>query len=268
MNDALGDRMKSYEKRETGRTFLPMLPVYARIDGRSFSKFTKGMKRPWDDRMTEAMKAVTEYLVKETNAVVGYTQSDEISLVWLVEDHLSDMMFARKVQKLCSVLASMAASRFVYEVIKRFDMATVQKFPHFDCRILQLPNKTEAANMILWRYLDAKKNSVSMHCRHYYSAKQMHGKGQPEMLDMITEAALAKGDPDYPNLPEEFRTGTFFMRIEREMVREADEDGKAETYMRKFVVPTTIPDFHRAVNRTQIIFEGQNPMYEHVEVFA
>jgi tRNA(His) guanylyltransferase len=46
MTDSLGDRMKSYESRESDRRFLPMVPVYARIDGRGFSSFTRGMERP------------------------------------------------------------------------------------------------------------------------------------------------------------------------------------------------------------------------------
>lgn len=71
--DALGDRMKAYEARESERRFLPMLPVYARIDGRNFSSFTHGMERPFDRRMTEAMLLTTEALVEETHARIGYT---------------------------------------------------------------------------------------------------------------------------------------------------------------------------------------------------
>jgi len=40
---AIGDRMKDYESYETNRRFLPNLPIYARIDGHGFSRFTQGM---------------------------------------------------------------------------------------------------------------------------------------------------------------------------------------------------------------------------------
>ena len=53
--DDMGDRLKEYERAETGRKFIPMIPIYARIDGRSFSKFTKGMKRPFDEDMSWIM---------------------------------------------------------------------------------------------------------------------------------------------------------------------------------------------------------------------
>jgi len=55
--------MKEYEAQETARRFLPGLPIYARIDGRGFSKFTKGMDRPYDARMSNAMVSATKVLV-------------------------------------------------------------------------------------------------------------------------------------------------------------------------------------------------------------
>src|SRR5262249_8552638 len=112
MEDNFGDRMKAYEAVESERRFIPLLPVYARIDGRSFSAFTRGMERPFDIRMYECMLQATEYLVENTQARIGYTQSDEINLVWLAEEYESDIFFAGKIHKIVSVLASMAAARF------------------------------------------------------------------------------------------------------------------------------------------------------------
>ena len=68
--DALGNRLKTYEQHETSKKFIPNLPIYVRLDGRGFSKFTKGMARPFDERMSNLMIATTSYLVKELNAVI------------------------------------------------------------------------------------------------------------------------------------------------------------------------------------------------------
>jgi tRNA(His) 5'-end guanylyltransferase len=119
MADALGDRMKSYEARETDRRFLPTLPVYARIDGRGFSAFARGLDRPFDTRMTELMILTTEALVEETQARIGYTQSDEISLVWLAERADSSIFFDHRIAKMTSVLAAYATAAFtraLYEI--------------------------------------------------------------------------------------------------------------------------------------------------------
>jgi len=82
-NDNFGNRMKEYE-RLFGNQFMPFLPVCMRIDGKTFSKWTKGLERPYDKRLTDLMVATTKYLVAETGALMGYTQSDEISLVFIV----------------------------------------------------------------------------------------------------------------------------------------------------------------------------------------
>lgn len=69
-NTALGDRMKEYESYETNRKFMPGLPIYARIDGRGFSRFTRGMERPYDIRMSNAMIETTKVLVEHTHATL------------------------------------------------------------------------------------------------------------------------------------------------------------------------------------------------------
>lgn len=79
--DALGDRMKAYERREGDRRAMRGLPLVARVDGRSFGAFTRGMARPYDPAMADLMVEVARYLVEQTHARVAYTQSDEISLV-------------------------------------------------------------------------------------------------------------------------------------------------------------------------------------------
>ncbi len=59
MRDDFGDRMKRYEAAETARCFMPLLPIYARIDGRCFSSFTQSMKRPYDERITSSRPLLT-----------------------------------------------------------------------------------------------------------------------------------------------------------------------------------------------------------------
>ena len=151
--DDLGDRMKDYEARETGRRFLPLLPIYARIDGRGFSKFTAGMERPFDPRMTNAMIETPRQLGGNTPGPGGDVQSDEISLLWKAETAEQSVFFDGKTMKMASVLASMAAAAFA-RAIRGWEPYE-DRLPAFDCRVLQLPADVEAANMILWRCLDA-----------------------------------------------------------------------------------------------------------------
>lgn len=183
-NDSFGDRMKLFEGAEAARKTLPLVPVMARLDGKGFSKFTKGLKRPYDESMSQAMVVTTAYLVEETNARIGYTQSDEISLVFYSDRIDSEIFFDGKIQKMVSILAGMATSKF-NSLLPKYLPAKTELLPVFDCRVWNVPTLTEAANTILWREKDATKNSISMAAQHYYSHKQLENKNSSEKQEML-----------------------------------------------------------------------------------
>jgi tRNA(His) 5'-end guanylyltransferase len=159
-NDEFGNRMKEYEGQEAQRRFLPLLPICVRIDGKNFSNWTRNLERPYDARLSDVMIGVTRALMEESNAVLGYTQSDEISLILYSDRYQSQVYFDGKIQKLVSVLASMATGYF-NEFAKAQFKEGYPGLANFDCRAWTVPNQEEAANAILWREKDATKNSIS-----------------------------------------------------------------------------------------------------------
>ena len=165
-------RMKeNYEKRS--RTYLTRrTPVILRIDGKAFHTYTRGLDKPFDEGLMEDMIETTKYLCsKIQGAKCGYVQSDEISILLTDYDNLqTDAWFDYQVQKMCSVAASMAASKFnqlriirlkSYSDIETADKAEVLSLPlaDFDCRAFNIP-KEEVANYFLARQNDAVKNSI------------------------------------------------------------------------------------------------------------
>jgi tRNA(His) guanylyltransferase len=258
--DDFGNRMKAYEAVETASKLDPMLPIYARIDGRAFSTFTRGMERPFDDRMTNAMIETTKHLVHETHARIGYTQSDEISLVWLADRPESDVFFSGKIQKMVSVLASMAAAKFATVTPREF----AARLPHFDARVFQLPSKEEAANAFLWRAMDARKNAISMVAQSRFSHKALFGKGQKAMLAMLAEVGV-----DFEALPASFRRGSFVRREAAERMLTADELSRIPEehwphgpVLRSDMRVLDMPAFNTVANRVAVIFDGADPSSE------
>lgn len=255
--DDFGARMKAYEAVETKRALDPKLPIYARLDGRSFSRFTRGMQRPFDAAMTEAMIETAKHLCREADARISYTQSDEISLVWLFDGERSEPFFGGKMQKMASVLASMAAAKFARVCPPGFE----DRLPHFDCRVFQIPTKDEAANAILWRAMDARKNAISMVAQSLYSHRQLFRVGQAGMLDMIAEAGF-----DFDALPARYQRGTFLRRVN--VLRELTEDeigripeGRRPTgpVMRSEIREIEMPLFNRVANRVGVVFDAAEP---------
>lgn len=77
----LAKRIKKY-KAVAKSVLMSRVSVVIRIDGRSFHTFTRGFKRPFDEVLIKTMQETTKYLCENIQGcVLGYTQSDEISLV-------------------------------------------------------------------------------------------------------------------------------------------------------------------------------------------
>lgn len=218
-NDQFGDRMKEYEKEYTSAYVSVDKILCVRIDGRGFSKFTKNFKKPFDSAITDLMIKTTEYLVKETHAKIGFTQSDEITLIYTPGEKSSEYVFGGKVSKINSVFASMATAAFnSYNLLNMSPAYADQymispqeyKLAIFDCRSWAVPDLTEASNVLLWRAQDARKNSISAAFRWMGGGhKKMQNLNGQEMIDLLKEYC----GEDWDDIPNEFRFGTFIKPV-------------------------------------------------------
>lgn len=197
----LSDRMKDYELvsdyRLTKRT-----PVIVRIDGKAFHTYTKGLDKPFDSTLSEAMNYVCRKLIETVQGCkFAYTQSDEISLLLTDWDKsTTDCYFDYRVQKMVSVLASAATMYFNQYIVskvlywqkgkselseKLFDKwAAKAGYAMFDARAYNLP-KEEVCNYFIWRQEDASRNSIQSLGRSKFSFKQMLNKKNNEVQDML-----------------------------------------------------------------------------------
>ena len=153
--DDLDQKMRVFETAHD-LCVLPCLYMVARLDGRSFTRLTKDVQRfeaPFDVRFRDLMVETTEYLMGGCgfNFVYGYTESDEISLLFGFEEN----SFGRKLRKLISILAGEASAKFS---LLLGDMAC------FDCRISQLPSVDLVVDYFRWRSEDAHRNALNAHC--------------------------------------------------------------------------------------------------------
>jgi len=219
-NLGLGDRMKLYEEVTRGK-LPPRTYTLIRVDGRSFSKFTKKFKRPFDDDFVNMMNQTAIALCEEAQGCkIGFVQSDEISIIMTDFDDINtSSWFDGIVQKICSNSASITTKAFnkaflqwlinkeitkldlgvpypdekvisfsdlskVLEVINKTDGAC------FDSRVFTIPSPTDVINNLIWRQQDATRNSISAVANFYYPHKQLDSKSGSEKQEMIFQ----KGD--------------------------------------------------------------------------
>lgn len=209
---SLGDRMKGYES--ISKTFLiRRLPVIIRLDGKAFHSFTRGLDKPFDNELMTAMQATMKYLCENIQGcVLGYTQSDEITLVLCDYQSLdTDAWFGYNVQKIVSVAASMATFAFnnffltaIIELAKsdhekfasKKDSAfrSLRKGAFFDARCFNVP-LAEVNNCLLWRQQDATRNSIQALAQSLYSQKELHGINTKQLQDkMFSEKGINWND--------------------------------------------------------------------------
>jgi len=267
VNEALGDRMKMYEAAEAGRRLLPLLPVVARIDGRAFHSFTRGMRRPYDPDCAAAMIETTLRLVEETQACMGYTQSDEITLTWHAPDFKSQIWFDGRVHKMVSQLAAHATLHFYLAIAQRLP-EYARRLPTFDARVWTVPNRTEAANVFVWREWDATKNSISMAASAYYSDAELRGMSGSEKQELLFRRGI-----NWNDYPAHFKRGTYVQRrattrgfsaedLQSLPPLHAARSNPELLVQRSEIVALELPPITQICNREAMIFEAATPTYE------
>ena len=266
MSESLGDRMKLYESAEAGRRLMPLLPAIARLDGRAFHSFVRGLNRPFDERLSRLMIETANFMVRETVATVGYTQSDEITLAWVPADFESQIFFDGRIQKMTSMLAATCSAYFNRRLPQFLPAEYADRMPLFDARVWNVPTVEEAANTFLWRELDATKNSISMAARAYYDHAVLHEKTGPEMQELL----FCKG-VNWNDYPAFFKRGTY---LRRESVRRpftatelaelplkhAARTNPELVVERSVVTSLSLPLLAKVTNRVGVLFAAAEPV--------
>lgn len=257
-SDKFGDKQKEFERRETSRVLCAELPVLARIDGKCFHSFTRQMQKPFDERLISTFQETTKRLVMETNATLGYQQSDEISLAW-TKGHL---FFDGKLHKMLSVLASMATAYFS-QYMKIF-LPNCEQIALFDCRVWEVPNLERATEYFEWREADAVKNSISMAAYSLYSHNELHEKTSSERQDLL----MLKG-VNWNDYSDACKRGTYYGKItEKKRMSKAElaelpsqhnaRKNPELEFERTYIRRLNIPPLSKIENKSGVLYDGQD----------
>ena len=248
----LAKRMKDYERRN--RYYLQRrTPVIIRLDMRAGHSFTRGFQRPFDEVFIKTMQETAKYLCENMqNVKCSYQQSDEITLVLVDYEKLnSDCFFEYRVDKLCSIGASMATMAFekafqknlcewddVYVLQAKIDQnesvlklrdtysKAYAKGAVFDCRCFNIP-KEEVTNCLYWRQLDATRNSIQMVGQANFSHKELQNKSCNDIQDML----MTQKGINWNDLPVYQKRGSC-------CIKQVDENGRSS-----WIIDKEIPIF-------------------------
>lgn len=274
----LAKRMKDYESISKTK-LMKRCPVICRIDGKAFHTFTRGFQRPFDEILIKTMQETTKHLCENIQGcVLGYTQSDEITLVLVDYKELNTSpYFDYEVQKLCSIIASMTTMAFnkifqsnvkkvyenhyaekgkctmPYDLYETYNNA-INKGAMFDCRVFNIP-KEEVTNNIYWRQLDASRNSIQMVGQANFSHKKLQNKSCNKIQDMLM---TVKGI-NWNDLPTYQKRGTCVIKEE---YFESSEDGKEVKYPEGCSDPYEDDEIEYGTWKTRWIIDKEIPIFK------
>lgn len=258
--DSLGDRMKQYEA-VNDRILVPKMPFIIRVDGKAFHTYTRGLKKPFDEILGNTMREVTTKLCEEIpGAVLGYTQSDEITIVCKYTDRIvSQAWFNGRVRKIETIAASKATKWFnklftenmvkyeieytrkimhreatdiTKEAYKKYDAALRKKagLAEFDARVFNLP-EWDCINNVIWRQQDAIRNSVEMVGHVNFSTKELHKVNCDGIKKMLKEQRGIDWEKDF-NCYQKY--GAFCYKVETQKEIKGKTVTRNEWYCNKY----------------------------------
>ena len=261
----LGDRMKNNYENITRYYLTRRMPVIIRVDGRSFHTFTKGFKKPFDDVLVKTMQDTMKYLCENIQGcVLGYTQSDEISLILTDYAELTtDAWFGNNLQKMCSVSASMATlafnKAFNDNIVKYIDnnldsdcgvtkdlteytkilINARNKGAMFDSRVFTIP-KEEVCNYFIWRQQDSTRNSIQSVGQANFSQRELNGKSCNDIQDML----MMQKSINWNNYATTLKRGSCCIKID-DSITKYDEVGNICDYIpiSKWAIDNETPIF-------------------------
>ena len=188
-----------------------------RCDGKKFSNYTKGFKYPFDNIFRTTMKRTMLALCEEVQgSFFGYTQSDEITVMFKKQSPESQIYYNGRVNKIIGVVSSIVTTAFNNILMEEYEktcneykeqimksnlsleskISLVNEFlskmevyknkvgkANFDCKVFSMPREKAIDNFILRRD-NSRVNAISMIARAHFS--------HSELQDIKTEELISK----------------------------------------------------------------------------
>eukprot|EP00929_Paragymnodinium_shiwhaense_P015759 TRINITY_DN123864_c0_g1_i1.p1 TRINITY_DN123864_c0_g1~~TRINITY_DN123864_c0_g1_i1.p1 ORF type:complete len:362 (-),score=65.12 TRINITY_DN123864_c0_g1_i1:273-1358(-) len=200
--------------------------ISLRLDGTGFSKVVKHLRRNgvlepsgFSQHFADIMRHCCQRLMEDFHAVVGYTQSDEMTVVIppasVVRGEQQVHLRGGRVVKLCTVAAGMVTAMFNAKIARLCLDKDLRPddylLSHFDCRLGHYSTWEEARSVLLWRAYDCSVNGVSdavFHASHLQGRKAVVAQYTSSKLKWLSENNMLP-------LPAHQARGGYFVKVRR-----------------------------------------------------
>lgn len=272
-SDPLGDKVKALEAVANVQCFKPNSFLLARVDGRAFHTFTRGMKKPVDEWLLDSMIDATISVTADFKTRLAFVQSDEATFCWHYDVASQESLpFNGRTQKLCSLIAGVFSASFINALIKRDSerYLALTRFPAFDCRIWEVASAAEQADAFAWREKDAVKNAISSAACTIATTSELACLKQRERLALLKQRGF-----DWDALPQAYRKGAYIRRQSRLMEFSTETLAKIPPHKRppagiqilrhEVAIDVKLQSIEQVYNISEVLTYGAEPLIQAVK---
>lgn len=255
-NLKLKDRISGYEEAAQFK-LLNRVPLIITINGRSFSKVTSLLEKPFSKEFAQCMYSCLIRLIQEIDgAVFGYSFNDEIVIVVRNDQNLETAAwYDNQIQKIVSITSSLVTLYF-NNYANSIDM-NVHGEAAFTAQVFAVPNETEAINVMISKQQQAFQTAVQSACLYELIKKfnkndikeMLSGTSYDEKINLLSQECGI----NFNDYPLAFRRGVACYRSPQVV-----QYNGTESIKNKWVLDAEIPIFTREHSFLSQIFHTGN----------
>lgn len=240
-NFKLKDRISSYQEAAAHK-LLGKLPIIMVVNGRSFSKLTSLLDKPFSNLIAECMCSTLLRLTQEVDgAIFGYSFNDEMVIIARNDQNLDTApWYDNDIQKISSIVSSISTLHF-NNYANSLDLNLMGE-PVFTTNVFAVPNIMEAINVMVSKQQQAFQSAIHFACLYELLKKydkndikeMLSGTGQDEKIQLLQQECGV----DFNEYPLAFRRGVACYRAPKLL-----HFDNTEIIKNKWTLNTEIPIF-------------------------
>ena len=216
MSNKLKNRVDSYQDQSDYK-LLNRLPIVICLNGRSFSKVTSLLDKPYCPKFAECiLNTMLRLCTDVEGALFAYQYNDEIVILIRNDQNIDTTpWYDNRLQKICSVTSSIASIHF-NNCASAIELNLVGE-PIFTSQVFTVPTMGEAINLMVYKQQQNFHLAIQAACFYELikkydknTIKEMTGQlSIDEKIDLLHQEC----DIDFNNCPITFKRGAACYKI-------------------------------------------------------
>jgi tRNA(His) guanylyltransferase len=189
------------------------IPVIVKLDGKSFTKITNDVDKPFCLKTCVLFNKTMYSLVKQIEGIVfAYQYSDKIIFILRNDKKQNtELWFGNKIQQISSYVSSLATYEFMNNLWQMDNPPSLNGVIAFTCHVFGISDISEAANYLIYKQFRSLQNAIDQSIYSLFeerygadeTASLLNGKDTKDREQLLENAGI-----DFNKLPVIFRHGT------------------------------------------------------------